>query len=277
MNNSSEEPLYFSVAPGQALFGVLHHSKPNPSVACVICNAFGEEKQLGYRPLVKFAREFAGAGIPTLRFDYRGTGDSDCDSVETTVDTQSADLRCAVNLAVDRFGVDSIVVLGIRFGSVSAVRVAGADPRVIGLVLVSPIVSGKRYWNELVRKQKFAAITLGVPALSEQDLQEQLREKGATEVEAQLVSAEMVEQMCRVDLVSDAVGNRRPILITGLASDGPGQQDCERLAAAAADSGGEAQTWYEQDRDFWSGRSMYDAYVPDSIIRKITSWIQTHS
>jgi hypothetical protein len=46
----------------------------------VIVPPFGWEDVCSYRPLRFMARTFAGRGIPTLRYDLPGTGDSSGDA-----------------------------------------------------------------------------------------------------------------------------------------------------------------------------------------------------
>src|SRR5208282_6426264 len=72
------EPLYFA-SESHSLFGWLHWPRgvPMASVGVVICNPFGYEAICGHRSMRAFAEAAASVGVPALRFDYLGTGDSE--------------------------------------------------------------------------------------------------------------------------------------------------------------------------------------------------------
>src|SRR5271167_3699705 len=83
------EALYFGTDEHR-LFGWLHRCSGEvpPRVGLVICKPFGYEAICAHRSLRSFAESAAARGVPTLRFDYLGTGDSaeiapDVDQLET--------------------------------------------------------------------------------------------------------------------------------------------------------------------------------------------------
>src|SRR5882757_2557399 len=71
------EPFYFDSGENH-LFAWLHRpSAPLPTtLGVVICNPFGYESICAHRSVREFAEAVAAAGMPVLRFDYLGTGDS---------------------------------------------------------------------------------------------------------------------------------------------------------------------------------------------------------
>ena len=76
MTGVERRPLYFG-NEARPLFGWLHlPAHPPASIGLVICNAFGHEALCSHRSVRHFAERAARQGIPTLRFDYDGTGDS---------------------------------------------------------------------------------------------------------------------------------------------------------------------------------------------------------
>src|SRR5208337_1594509 len=73
----SAEPFYFG--SGEAnLFGWLHrpYAGITANTGLVICNPFGYEAICSHRSVRTFAEAAAALGVPALRFDYLGTGDS---------------------------------------------------------------------------------------------------------------------------------------------------------------------------------------------------------
>lgn len=92
-----------------------------------------------HRQFTLLARDLAAAGVPALRFDYRGMGDSEGEL--RGFDDVNEDLRAAI----DRFflevpGMREVVLWGLCDGASAAAMYAPQDARVAGLVLLNPWV-----------------------------------------------------------------------------------------------------------------------------------------
>ena len=98
----------------------------------------GPQYRVGsHRQFTLLARQLAATGIPVLRFDYRGLGDSEGDA--RTFEEVQTDLRCAV----DKFFAEApflreVVILGLCDAASAALFYAYQDSRVTGLVLLNP-------------------------------------------------------------------------------------------------------------------------------------------
>ena len=100
----------------------------------------GPQYRVGsHRQFVQLARGLAEQGVPVMRFDYRGMGDSDGDLRDfQAVDD---DLRAAI----DQFfaavpGLRDVVIWGLCDAASAALFYAPGDARVSGLVLLNPWV-----------------------------------------------------------------------------------------------------------------------------------------
>ena len=96
------------------------------------------------------ADRLARAGYPTLRFDHLGHGDSldlpdDGDALPEWV----GGVRAAAQFLKDATGVRHIVLGGVRFGASLAALAASQVEGLDGLMLLSPLVSGKAWLREL--------------------------------------------------------------------------------------------------------------------------------
>jgi len=155
-------PLYFE-SQGRTLFGWLHQPPAAASpraLGLVICNPFGYEALCAHRSLRAFATTAASLGIPALRFDYAGTGDSaDTDPSVEQLEIWVRDVVAAVEELRRRCGVEHVCLLGLRLGALIAVLVAARHRVAQSLVLVAPILSGQRYLRELRTTQLAAAMS----------------------------------------------------------------------------------------------------------------------
>ena len=107
----------------------------NPVRTAVIFLNAGLINHLGpHRLHVRLARHLAGLGIPSLRFDFSGIGES-ASATEQATASQVLD----VGDAIDRLLADSVaqkfVLFGICAGAVNGYNAALADARVSGIFL----------------------------------------------------------------------------------------------------------------------------------------------
>jgi alpha/beta superfamily hydrolase len=124
-----QEPAIFE-NHGQTIFGMVHipeapHRPPFP--ALVMLHGFTGHKIEPHQLLVKAARRFAAEGILTLRFDFRGCGESEGDFEDVTIEGECSDALKAIEFARGRGDVrsDRVGLLGNSFGGSIAASVAG--------------------------------------------------------------------------------------------------------------------------------------------------------
>ncbi len=133
----------------------------------MMADPFAEEKKCAHRVMAEVATALADDGLTVLRFDYRGTGDSEGEFEDVTLDDWRGDMRAAVAWARAELAPTEVRLMGVRMGATLASEVAsevGAD----GLTLVAPILDGRAYWEENFRRQLIKArITEGESASAE--------------------------------------------------------------------------------------------------------------
>jgi exosortase A-associated hydrolase 1/exosortase A-associated hydrolase 2 len=121
------------------LYGVLT-TPAQPRQRGVLVVVGGPQYRAGsHRQFTLLARELAAAGIPAMRFDYRGMGDSE--GAPRDFETVGDDLRAALDAFFAQVpGMDEVVLWGLCDGASAAAMYARTDRRVGGLVLLNPWV-----------------------------------------------------------------------------------------------------------------------------------------
>lgn len=135
----------------QPLFGTYHPALGDgkPTRAVLLCNPFGEEAIRAHRVFRVIAARLEREGVPVLRFDYFGTGDSSGASREGTPARWEKDVRQAHDELVRRSGASNIMWVGLRLGANLALSTSTRPVRLSRLILWDPLVSGPSYLAEL--------------------------------------------------------------------------------------------------------------------------------
>jgi exosortase A-associated hydrolase 1 len=134
--NIDQRAMRFSCG-GSSLFGVVDVPE-RPLQRGLLLLADGPQYRIGsHRQFTLLSRALAVRGIPVMRFDRRGMGDSEgepraCDAVED-------DVRAALKeFFIHLPEMKEVVILGLGDAAAAAVLYAHQDERVRGLVLLNP-------------------------------------------------------------------------------------------------------------------------------------------
>ncbi|MFX1765432.1 alpha/beta fold hydrolase [Paraburkholderia sp. A1RI-2L] len=116
----------------------------------VLCNPFGYDALCAYRGWRELAERLAHGGVSVLRFDYPGAGDStgneeDPQRFRAWIDS----IKMATRYLRAASGATRVILCGLRLGAMLAALAAEEMGDVDGLVLMAPVIAGKRYIREL--------------------------------------------------------------------------------------------------------------------------------
>jgi exosortase A-associated hydrolase 1 len=119
---------------------IAHLPEPRRATCGVVIVVGGPQYRVGsHRQFVLLARELAAQGIPVLRFDLPGMGDSSGDPVG--FERADSAIRAAVDCLVAAApGIDQVCLWGLCDGAAAALMYAPSDARVSALVLANPWV-----------------------------------------------------------------------------------------------------------------------------------------
>jgi pimeloyl-ACP methyl ester carboxylesterase len=129
-------------------FGWYHPGRGDLGV--VLCGPHGYEDLCVHRHWRGLAQDLSHHDLPTLRFDYPGTGDSaeddeTPDRVRAWVDSILEAVMTLRRLA----GIERIALVGLRMGALLATEAADTLDDLAALVLLAPIGSGETCFREL--------------------------------------------------------------------------------------------------------------------------------
>ncbi|OED36246.1 hypothetical protein AB833_26780 [Chromatiales bacterium (ex Bugula neritina AB1)] len=143
-------PLFFGHSKSP-LYGVYHkpESTSNKNEGVLLMPPFGQEYMRSHRALRQLAMMLAKKGIPVLRFDYRGTGDSAGDLYDANPKQWVLDAHTAVEELKETAGVNSVCLVALRMSGVIACEVVKTRRDISTVILWDTVTSGENYLNEL--------------------------------------------------------------------------------------------------------------------------------
>jgi len=126
-----EEPFAVKIR-GKQVVGMIHYARKDSPVA-IICHGWFSHKLLP-RFLLYAARKMAESGITAIRFDFRGSGESEGRWEDQTITSMLEDLDAVINFATNKLGNRKICVIGRSQGAYIAFLKAARNKRINCLV-----------------------------------------------------------------------------------------------------------------------------------------------
>ncbi len=141
---------------GQTVYGMMHLPERKGKVPAVaMCHGFTGNRIEAHRLFVKTARILAANGIAALRFDFRGSGESEGDFEQVTISSEIADALEAINFLRKQPEIDHdrIGLIGLSLGGCVATCTAARNEKVRALVLWAAVADLKILLNMLTQPE----------------------------------------------------------------------------------------------------------------------------
>lgn len=163
------KPVTFS-NEGQQIIGILHipdtlrDNERAPGI--VMLHGFTGNRTEAHRLFVHVARNLSKLGFIVLRFDFRGSGDSDGEFEDTTLPGEVCDAEKALTFLIEQKNIDGerVGVLGLSMGGRVAAILSSKDERIKFAILYSPALGPlkKRFLSQM-SKEKLEKLNSGEP------------------------------------------------------------------------------------------------------------------
>ena len=155
MNKFEERESVVLENHGQKFFGIFHKPlshEPFPTV--LMCHGLAGHKSGKYRLYVILAEHLSRAGIATFRIDFRGSGDSEGDFSDMTLEGETSDALIALDYLRHRPDVDNdrMGIFGRSVGGAVTMMAARKDGRIKSLATWAPLHDGEQWealWGQL--------------------------------------------------------------------------------------------------------------------------------
>lgn len=168
--------------------------------AVLLLHGFTGTRVEPHRMFVKLSRTLVEHGIASLRFDFRGSGDSAGNSEEMTIKSEVADAAEALRFLVHHKHINSrrISLLGLSMGGAVASYLAGRErTRFKSISLWAPVAEGTGILDQLSTPDAVSA----------------LAETGITDYGGNLVGVSFIRQFAEMKPLREIVKSKSPVLL----------------------------------------------------------------
>ena len=155
-----EKIFFFKNNDDLNLLGFYHiPTQLKQNLGIIYTHPFAEEQNCSHSIVVKAAREFAKLGIPVMRFDLRGCGDSEGELENTTIDQWLKDIDSAIAVFKRELKIEKIGFWGIRLGCGLNVLAAQNRPDIAFHILWQPVFEFDKFIQQFIRQKLSTEIT----------------------------------------------------------------------------------------------------------------------
>jgi hypothetical protein len=149
-----EEKLFYLNNEGRNLFVHMHIPDGDQYNSYLFLNSILDEKKRSQKFQSDTARSLCKKGNLVLRFDYFGTEDSEGELYDFNLDTCIKDTFFMLDFIKSNFKCTSVNFLGLRMGGSLALISSKSVDLIKNLILIEPIVDGKRFLLEQRTRRK---------------------------------------------------------------------------------------------------------------------------
>jgi alpha/beta superfamily hydrolase len=277
-HTGSTEEAAFIGPGGQRILAFLHRPESGAvNGGVLLCSSLYEDLQVNYRSELLLARALARRGHATVRFHYRGAGNSDdLAGPGITFDSMVADARAAASWLAERTGTARLTMCGSRLGALVATDLASRDDHG-PLVLWSPIVNGADFFRGMSRANLLAGVRAEArKRQASGDTEKRLAMDGAVEMLGNVVHRASYEDLRKRGLPS-TVGSGRRVLLIQLGLGDVENPKYNSLVSSWTAGGGQVEVLRVRMRQLWMFPDTWepeeDSPTTQELVEGIAGWV----
>jgi exosortase A-associated hydrolase 2 len=239
------------------LLGFLSLPEDEVKGAVLFCNALFEEHKSASRAMVEAMRFFAGKNVASLRFDYRGCGDSEGAFCDDGVSDWLEDIHAALQSLRNEVGDIPCCLLGLRVGAALALHFLQTfqTTPIDALVLWEPVMNGKHYLNNELRRKLMKEMLTNAEGESKSrrtELFETLEQGSSVDFDGYELTSRLYHDLCQLKLDEGDFRSAPPTFLASVgAGERPNAQIC-KFVTIVRDQGAEILDVHLRMQPFWS-------------------------
>lgn len=175
-----------------------------PRAHIVFFPAFCEEMNRCRSLVATQARSFAVAGYACTVVDFYGTGDSEGELRDATLETWYANVDLVIETLKSELDVP-LVFWGLRLGGLLALDYAArSDVPVQDIILWQPVNGAQVYVTQMLRQRVASLMVRDLPPETTKEIRQRLEDGERVEIAGYVVSGPLIRDIEAIDLASMA-------------------------------------------------------------------------
>jgi exosortase A-associated hydrolase 2 len=187
---------------GAKFFTLQYSCGPSPKAHIIFLPPFGEEMNRCRSLVATQARNFANAGYSCTLIDFYGTGDSQGQLCDSSLQIWRENIRLTVE-ELKRECSAPLILWGLRLGGLIAMdfaKVSSIRPR--DILLWQPVSAANVYITQVLRQRVASLMVRDLPPETTKDIRQKLEEGQNVEVSGYTIGRSLVRDIESIDLAA---------------------------------------------------------------------------
>lgn len=180
---------------GRRHFTLQYSCTERPKAHIVFVPPFGEEMNRCRALVAAQARNFAKSGYCCTIIDFFGTGDSEGELHDSSLQIWQGDIRLTIETVQNEVAAP-VILWGLRLGALITLDfVAKSALAIDSLILWQPVLSGERYVTQFLRQRVASLASKDLPPETTAGIRKQLAEGMCVEVSGYTIGGALMDDL----------------------------------------------------------------------------------